>query len=140
MCKEDIRIARKKKFVTSKTAVLTGTTVGIGQARADRTALAVAADISWSYNLAIGGSFNTGTGAVAETFNMSIPLGVRVGFNDGTSLIAVAILSREQPSVLLRLEDLGPVIFGQLTVSNDVGFAVFVHVTDIYLGESLENV
>lgn len=140
MCKEDIRIARKKSYATNKIAVNNGTTVKMAQNRADRTAITVAAEITWAYNLAIGGSFNPGTGAVAESFNMAIPLGVRVGFLDGTSFIAFAILSRENPSVLLRLEDVGPALMNEVWVTNDVGFGVFVHVVDVYLPEELKDI
>ena len=140
MCKEGIRLARSCRVATKIVGVVLGATIDAIGRNADRirlTASLFAYDVV--ANGTVTGNVDPATGNVNEAY--SVPQGptLQVCFRDGSSLVALAVLSRETPTAVLRIEDYGPSLLEQITVQVSQGPNCTVHLTEVSLERELSE-
>ena len=119
MCKEDIRLARKRTFEQNKVTAAAGATTAALAGRGDRASVTLAAD-------------PTTLTALGNGVLVGNPLG------DGT-VFALAVLTGDQPSITLTIDHEGPPITQALSIRNPTAADVPVYVTETYWTEDLKD-
>lgn len=144
MCKEDIRIAKSGKTTATVVSAVGNSTVdGVGANR-NRLRIIFSGDFAeaFSHSGTITGNVDPVTGNVNETISLD-PLfctSTHLGYMDGNTFVPIGTVSAGQPSIVIRIDDVGPAFMDALRVKNVSPRTFNVTIVEMSLEKPLEDV